>query len=148
MTSYSYKPGIVLCVLQVVTHCNPHNNVQGQALLSHFVSDTIETQRLRNLPKVTLLGGVRNQAGVPLSDKCFKPHISFSAQWRASSRFSREGWMEFYSVIPFVDPQFIDETIEDKSSHEGNGKLEVRFCYAKSWSLRKTSAYCLLIPKK
>lgn len=36
MTSYSCKSGIVLCVLHMVTHFNPHNNVQGQALLSVF----------------------------------------------------------------------------------------------------------------
>lgn len=80
MTSYSYKPGIVLCVLHIVTHFNPIIMCRARHYFLHFVNDVIETQRLRSLPKVTLLGGVRNRAEVPLSAKCFKPHISFSAQ--------------------------------------------------------------------
>lgn len=35
--------------------------------------------------------------------------------------------MDFYSVIPLLVPQLIDETIEDRSSHVGNGELEVGF---------------------
>lgn len=35
--------------------------------------------------------------------------------------------MDFHPVIPLLDPQFIDEGIEDKSSHMGSRELEVGF---------------------
>lgn len=35
--------------------------------------------------------------------------------------------MDFHSIIPLLDPQFINEVIEDKSSHMGTRELELGF---------------------